>query len=382
MRRVRQVGDRERELRSHIRQLFAGVGFRRFHDGLDPAATLRKEIAANGDASAVALAAFGRELKPRLDRLLALPEASQAHWGIKIVSLDTGKTLYSLDERKLFTPASNTKLFTTALALATLGPDFRFHTTVEAAGPPDKHGRVAGDVWLMGRGDPNLSGRALTYTGRTERDGPPPRALDALADQLVSRGLRYVDGDLVADDTYFVFERFGEGWSQNDLVWGYAAPVSALAINDNALFLQVLPGEKPGDPAQVKLDPPEPYYRVQNRVRTVEGRSPPGPSPRPGAPAFLSTASRVRKPWRSGARSPPMPREAISGLRSMTRRSLRAGISATRWPAAAWSSMAKCAPATAGPTSLTTCGRPGRCPPARLPGMCLPATIRNLWQTA
>jgi D-alanyl-D-alanine carboxypeptidase/D-alanyl-D-alanine-endopeptidase (penicillin-binding protein 4) len=289
MRRVRQVGDRERELRSHIRQLFAGVGFRRFHDGLDPAATLRKEIAANGDASAVALAAFGRELKPRLDRLLALPEASRAHWGIKIVSLDTGKTLYSLDERKLFTPASNTKLFTTALALATLGPDFRFHTTVEAAGPPDKHGRVAGDVWLMGRGDPNLSGRALTYTGRTERDGPPPRALDALADQLVSRGLRYVDGDLVADDTYFVFERFGEGWSQNDLVWGYAAPVSALAINDNALFLQVLPGEKPGDPAQVKLDPPELYYRVQNRVRTVEGRGPraAGAEPPAGRPRIL-----------------------------------------------------------------------------------------------
>jgi len=100
-------------------------------------------------------------LQQRIEAVLASPEAWRGHWGIKIVSLDSGKTLYSLNERKLFTPASNAKLFTTALALATLGPDFRFHTTVEAAGPPDKHGRIAGDVCLMGRGDPNLSGRAL-----------------------------------------------------------------------------------------------------------------------------------------------------------------------------------------------------------------------------
>lgn len=211
-------------------------------------------------------------LQERIEAALSFSDAQQAHWGIKIVSLDSGKTLYSLNEQKLFTPASNTKLFTTALALATLGPDFRFHTTVEAAGPPDKHGRVAGDVWLVGRGDPNLSGRALPYKGRTERDGPPLRALDALADQLVSRGLRYIDGDLVADDTYFVYERFGAGWAQDDLIWWYGAPVSALAVNDNVVFLQILPGEKPGDPALLKLDPPEPYYRVQNRVRTVEAR--------------------------------------------------------------------------------------------------------------
>ena len=222
-------------------------------------------------------------LQQRIEAVLASPEAWRGHWGIKIVSLDSGKTLYSLNERKLFTPASNTKLFTTALALATLGPDFRFHTTVEAAGPPDKYGRIAGDVCLMGRGDPNLSGRALPYKGRTERDGPPLRALEALADQVVSRGLRYIDGDLVADDTYFVFERFGAGWAQDDLIWWYGAPVSALAVNDNVLSLQVLPGEKPGDPALLKLDPPEPYYRVQNRVRTVEGRSPRAAGAEPAA---------------------------------------------------------------------------------------------------
>ncbi len=207
-----------------------------------------------------------------MEEILAAPESWRAHWGIKVVSLNTGKVLYSHNEHKFFTPASNTKLFSTALALATLGPQFRFHTTVEVSAAPDKYGRVAGDLWLVGRGDPNLSARILPYKGKTERQGPPLRALDALADQVAARGIRYVDGDLVADDTYFVFERFGEGWSQDDLVWWYGAPVSALTVNDNVLFLDVLPGEKPGDRALVKLEPYRDYYRIENRVVTVEAR--------------------------------------------------------------------------------------------------------------
>ena len=45
--------------------------------------------------------------------------------------------------------------------------------------------------------------------------------------------MKFIDGDIVADDSYFAFERYGEGWSQDDLVWADGAPVSALTINDN-----------------------------------------------------------------------------------------------------------------------------------------------------
>ena len=121
-------------------------------------------------------------------------------------------------------PASNTKLFTTATAFALLGPDFRFHTTVETAGTIDKHGRLDSDLVIVGRGDPNLSGRTLPYNLRTERKLPPIIALENLADQLVQKGLRYVDGDIVADDSYYAFERYGEGWAQDDLVWEWGAP--------------------------------------------------------------------------------------------------------------------------------------------------------------
>ena len=114
-------------------------------------------------------------------------------------------------------------MFTTAAALALIGPDYRFRTTVETNGTLDKHGRLTGDLLLVGRGDPNLSGREFPYALRTERSDHPIQALEQLADELVQKGVKYVDGDVVADDSYFAFERYGEGWSQDDLVWADGA---------------------------------------------------------------------------------------------------------------------------------------------------------------
>ncbi|HEV8524260.1 MAG TPA: D-alanyl-D-alanine carboxypeptidase, partial [Terriglobales bacterium] len=103
-----------------------------------------------------------------IEKILADPEAARGFWGIEVVSLITGKTLYSQHAEKLFTPASNTKLFTTTAALALIGPDYKFRTTLETTGTVDKYGRLTGDLVLVGRGDPNLSGRTLPYHLRTE----------------------------------------------------------------------------------------------------------------------------------------------------------------------------------------------------------------------
>src|SRR5215469_1025614 len=184
-----------------------------------------------------------------IESLLSQPDLARGFWGIEVVSLRSGKTLYALNPDKLFTPASNTKLFTTAAALALIGPDYKFRTTIETNGSLDKYGRLSGDLMLVGRGDPNLSGRELPYSMRTQRDADPARVLEKLADELVQKGVKYVDGDIVADDSYFAFERYGEGWSQDDLVWPDGAPVSALTINDNVIFVNILPGARAGDRA-------------------------------------------------------------------------------------------------------------------------------------
>ncbi|MGA3210670.1 MAG: D-alanyl-D-alanine carboxypeptidase/D-alanyl-D-alanine-endopeptidase, partial [Terriglobales bacterium] len=217
-------------------------------------------------------------LAKRIEQILADPQVAHAMWGVEAVSLSSGQKIYSLNADKLFAPASNTKLFTTAAALALIGPDYRFRTTVEANSVVDKRGRLAGDLILVGRGDPNLSSRVLPYRLHTQRTDPPGgiHALDELADQLVQKGLKYVDGDVVADDSYYVFERYGEGWTQDDLMWEWGAPVSALTINDNVLFVNILPADRPGEHAFVNISPYAEYYRLDNRIVTT----PAGTGPR------------------------------------------------------------------------------------------------------
>lgn len=212
-------------------------------------------------------------LKKQIERLLSQPDLARGFWGIEITSLGNGKVLYSLNSDKLFTPASNTKLFTTAAALSLIGPDYKFHTTVETNGSLDKYGRLTGDLILIGRGDPNLSGRELPYSMRTQRDTDPVRVLERLADELVQKGVKYVDGDVIADDSYFAFERYGEGWSQDDLVWPDGAPVSALTINDNVVFVNILPGARAGDKAFVSVTPFADYYTLDNRLITTPAGS-------------------------------------------------------------------------------------------------------------
>ena len=224
----------------------------------------------------LAVPSFADPVSKRVEKVLADPDATRAFWGIDVVDLKTGKTIYHLNEDKLFTPASNTKLFTTAAAFALIGPTFRFHTTIETSGVIDKYGRLTGDVVLVGRGDPNLSGRTLPYNLRTERKQPPIRVLEYLADQLVQKGVKFVDGDIVADDSYFAFERFGEGWTQDDLMWEYGAPVSALTINDNVMFVNIMPADRPGEKAFVNIDPFADYYTLDNRILTT----PTGTGPR------------------------------------------------------------------------------------------------------
>jgi serine-type D-Ala-D-Ala carboxypeptidase/endopeptidase (penicillin-binding protein 4) len=208
-------------------------------------------------------------LKKQVETILAQPDLARGFWGIDIASATTGKVLYSFNSTKLFTPASNTKLFTTAAALALIGPDYKFRTTVETNGSLDKYGRLTGDLILVGRGDPTLSGRELPYNTRTQRDADPVRVLEQLADELAQKGVKYVDGDLIADDSYFAFERYGDGWSQDDLVWADGAPVSALTINDNVVFVNILPGARPGDKAFVSIMPFADYYTIDNRLMTT-----------------------------------------------------------------------------------------------------------------
>jgi D-alanyl-D-alanine carboxypeptidase/D-alanyl-D-alanine-endopeptidase (penicillin-binding protein 4) len=212
------------------------------------------------------------EMEAQIATLISDPAVSRSHWGIAVTGLD-GTPVYGLNEGQFFQPASNAKLFTTAAALALLGPTKTFETRVVAKGVLDGSGRLTGDVVLVGGGDANLSGREMPYgatLARPKRAGselPSPEAdplryLAAMADQVAATGLKVVSGDVVGDDTLFPWEPYGIDWTIDDTFWDYGAPVSALTINDNRLKVTVTPGAAMGDPATVAIDPAVPYYMV------------------------------------------------------------------------------------------------------------------------
>ena len=207
-------------------------------------------------------------LPQEIERLLGTTTASRnGSWGIQIVELSTGRAIYSLNAQKLFVPASNAKLFTLALALSRLGPDFRFETRVTAEQPPDADGRIAGAVRLVGGGDPNLSGRELPYRMGAAK-GVALAAIQDLANQIAAAGVKRIEGGIVGDDSWYVWQPYPEGWAVDDPLSDFGAPVSALSVNDNTIALAIRPGAKAGDLAAVSFDPPVEFYRVDNRLRT------------------------------------------------------------------------------------------------------------------
>jgi len=202
----------------------------------------------------------------RVEALLGTAPTNKGEWGLLIVDAESGETLYEQNADKYFVPASNMKLFTTALALAKLGPEYRFHTTLETRGTISNEGVLAGDLTLVGRGDPNLSNRKFPYELKEEFDGPPEKALGELADALVAKGVKEISGDVIGDDSYFPRERYPNGWEIDDMVWEYGAAISAIVVDDNTVALTLTPGEQAGNPVQGTVTPATPDFTVENEV--------------------------------------------------------------------------------------------------------------------
>lgn len=183
-------------------------------------------------------------------------------WGVMVVSLTRGDTLFAENADAMLQPASTMKLFTTALALDRLGPDWQFQTQVLRDGPVDATGTLQGNLYLRGDGDPAFSNRFLR--------GGPDAPVDLLARFVQGTGIRHVRGDLVADATAFDEQKIPDGWQTRYLGLGYAAPVSALSIDENVAIVSIAPGS-PGGAAVVTTEPATSGVPLTNNVRTVRG---------------------------------------------------------------------------------------------------------------
>lgn len=152
-------------------------------------------------------------------------------WGVEILDQTNSQIVYSINPYQKFIPASNTKLVVTAVAMGTLGPEFRYNTPVYVAGAPGDS--APRGLLIVGQGDPTMSGRFY---------GDDFAVVHMMADSLQTRGVRRIEGDIVVDASYFTRDGVHATWEIGDLPWYYAAPTAAFAIGEAAVRLVVNAG--------------------------------------------------------------------------------------------------------------------------------------------
>ena len=209
------------------------------------------------DSTRKAAVANPTALAEQIDTVINNSEFAYARWGVCVISLADGAIVYQRNADKLFTPASNMKIYTTAVALDLLGSDYRWRTSVYSTAPPDSTGQLHGDLILYGRGAPDL-------VSTSKDDGKP--SLAALADQLYQKGIRRIEGNVIGDESYFRGDPLGDGWQWTDLQWYFGAEASALSINGNEVDVNIVPSEKNSEPPLVKVSNGQANVIVANRM--------------------------------------------------------------------------------------------------------------------
>lgn len=202
-----------------------------------------------------------------LDRIFDQPAFSAGFCAVVVQAADTGELIYARNPDKLLLPASNMKILTLAAAADRLTWRFQYETKLVATGPIED-GTLRGDLVVIGSGDPTIGEMRIATTSKG--------TLDTWADQLWNRGLRRIDGRIIGDGRALRARPYGAGWAWDDLVYGFAAPVSALQYHDNLVLLAIRPGQANGIPAAMEITPAENGLTIVNRIVTGAAGSPMG----------------------------------------------------------------------------------------------------------
>lgn len=222
----------------------------------------------------------GETLEHAMRAVTHQPHFNQAHWGALFVDRSSGDVIFEHAPKKLFAPASTTKLFTVACALSTLGADHRFHTPVVRRGEVNEHGELMGDLILVASGDLSFGGRttgdgkiAFVNSDHTYANGnadaeltepDPLGGLNDLAKQVAAAGIKHVLGDVLIDDRLFEkAQSSGSGPTH----------VSPVSINDNVVDMLIEPTEV-AHLARLTSRPHTAAVHIESKVVTVEHGKP------------------------------------------------------------------------------------------------------------
>lgn len=190
---------------------------------------------------------------------LTHPDFQNAIWGIHVLDLNTGASLFSRNAKSSMIPASNTKLYTTSAALELLGTDFRYETHVWTNGTIE-NGTLKGDIIVQGSGDPTISGRY--------NDGDRTKTFRDWAADLKAKGITRIEGNFIGDDTIFDDIALGSSWSWDYTTYWYAAEIGGLSFNENCIDIEMT-GTTPGKVGEIEIFPATNYAQLINETVTI-----------------------------------------------------------------------------------------------------------------
>ncbi len=202
------------------------------------------------------------ELTAALDKVIdSDPTARRTTIALKVVDIATGEVLYDRHGDRLFTPASNLKIYTSACALDTFGPEHCFPTQVTAT-VDDKTHTIHGDLTIIGGGNAMLAGTELK----------------ALADRIVDQWkVHTLQGKVVVDNTRYSNTQLGPGWMWDDQSHYFNMRVTPLMVDFNTMaILGSL--EKDGRNKRVAIGDPQTHFAIifsaMLRARNIKIESP------------------------------------------------------------------------------------------------------------
>lgn len=174
-----------------------------------------------------------------------------AHMGVIVQTVDDSRILYQHNPNALFAPASVNKLFVAIASLDYLKPNYRFETRLRTTGQINQ-GVLNGDLYVQFNGDPTLTDRQFT----------------TLMDELKAIGVSQISGHVYLDNTAYGSAPYAPGWLLHDLIFGYAAPLNAVILNENRFAIILSPASQNGRPAAVETTVPAGVVRVENNTLT------------------------------------------------------------------------------------------------------------------
>lgn len=164
--------------------------------------------------------------------------------GVQVAALPSGMVLWEYQAHKPLVPASLMKVLTSYAALKEMGADYRFRTEVWTDRKPAQ-GVLSGSLWIKGYGDPYLI----------------PERVWVLAQKVRGQGIRKVLGGIYVDDS--AFDPPSEHLClDNKCERPHNPVISATAVNNNTVSVEILPGSGGGAGTDIRTFPPTDYVTV------------------------------------------------------------------------------------------------------------------------